>query len=45
MLIGTSLAITIFAFLFNYRPANDLAFCHGLHSLGVPLTAPGLREK
>jgi membrane protease YdiL (CAAX protease family) len=45
LLIGTSLAVTHFAFMFPYRPARELAFCYGLNSLGVPLTAPGLREK
>jgi membrane protease YdiL (CAAX protease family) len=45
LLIGTGLAIAVFAVMFPYRPARELAFCRGLNSLGVPLTAPGLREK
>jgi membrane protease YdiL (CAAX protease family) len=45
VLIGSSLAILVFAFMFPYRPARELSFCYGLRSLGVPLTAPGLREK
>jgi membrane protease YdiL (CAAX protease family) len=45
LLIGTSLALTAFAFMFPYRPARELAFCYGLNSLGVPLSAPGLRDK
>jgi membrane protease YdiL (CAAX protease family) len=45
LLIGTSLALTVFAFMFPYRPARELSFCYGLNSLGVPLAAPGLREK
>jgi membrane protease YdiL (CAAX protease family) len=45
LLIGTGLAVTVFAFIYPYRPARELAFCYGLHSLGVPYSAPGLREK
>jgi membrane protease YdiL (CAAX protease family) len=45
LLIGTGLAIVVFATMFPYRPARELAFCYGLNSLGVPLSAPGLREK
>jgi membrane protease YdiL (CAAX protease family) len=44
LLIGTGLAIAVFATMFPYRPARELAFCYGLNSLGVPLSAPGLRE-
>jgi membrane protease YdiL (CAAX protease family) len=47
VLIGTGLAsaLLIFANGFDDRQAQDLTYCHGLHSLGVPYTAPGLHEK
>jgi membrane protease YdiL (CAAX protease family) len=45
LLIGTALGLGVFAIMFPYRPAQELAFCYGLHHLGVPLTTPGLRDK
>jgi membrane protease YdiL (CAAX protease family) len=45
VMIGTTLTVLLFSVMFPYRPARELAFCYGLHSLGVPLTTPGLREK
>ncbi len=44
VLIGMGLSIAVFAIMYPYRPARELAFRYGLQSLGVPLTTPGLRE-